>query len=130
MNYYAPQSEKRLSQRLPHMFSFHYKDQVLVGRDICREGMGLFCPDPKEGAFHFRNSESLRQCYIEIHGVTIYFSKLKVMRLVKVNNDFVYGLQIESVLPQEREEYLAIYHQKLEDFENGKRTPVKRSRFL
>lgn len=120
MYYGSPKTEKRLSQRLPHLFSFHHQDRVLVGRDICRNGLGLYCPSSNDGTFLYRHLEKLKKCYVQIHGVTVYFSELKVVRLERIHTDFIYGLEIVSMVPQEKEKFLAVYESKLADYEAGK----------
>lgn len=112
--------KQRKSIRVPNLFSFHYGEKVFVGRNISREGFGLLCPCTKDGSFMFHNQQKLRNCYMEIHATTIYFSKLTVKRLERVGGDYIYGICIDSILPAEKVKYLYVYDKKLTDFEQGR----------
>lgn len=93
-------------------FSFHHGDEVLKGRALSPEGLVVFCPNQGTEAFHYKHRQKLKDCHIQIDGLTIYLCTLQVTELHDLNGEFVYGLRIDSILPQEKKQLQGIYEAK------------------
>ncbi|MDX1796727.1 MAG: hypothetical protein R3219_08370 [Hydrogenovibrio sp.] len=111
-------NDARSSFRVPCLFSFHHDNLILKGHDLNRNGFGLAFPVKKDGTFQFHRSEQLRNCYIQIEGQTIYFSKVRVcwLDIDRHTGGLTYGFHIESIIEPEKIKYLAVYDQMLEKY--------------
>lgn len=96
-------------------FSFHYGEDVLVGRCLFKEGLSVYCPNKGTKAFHYSRQQKLKDCYIQVDGVTVYICSLVVSQLQEVGSEYVYRLKIKSILPAEKEKLLHLYEKKSVD---------------
>lgn len=111
--------ENRTSYRVPCLFSFHHKDEVLEGRNLGLTGFGVAYPVANDGTFHFHRGQLLKNCYIQIEGQTIYFSKVNVCWLDTGEGGLVYGFKITSIIEPEKEKYKAVYELVLSHYRNN-----------
>ncbi|QAB16186.1 hypothetical protein [Hydrogenovibrio thermophilus] len=107
------QEDEIISTAISTPFSFHNGEEVLKGRSLSREGLGVHCPNQGAKAFHFNRRQKLKDCHIQIDGLTIYFCQLQVVELKELNGEYIYGLRILSILPQEQEKLDTVYESKL-----------------
>ncbi|BBN60590.1 hypothetical protein HVMH_2184 [Hydrogenovibrio marinus] len=102
------------------MFSFHHKEEVLKGLNLGIGGFALAYPIADDGTFHFYRGQTLKNCYIQVEGETIYFSKVNVCWLDISDDGLVYGIKISSIIAPEKEKYEATYEKVLAHYrENG-----------
>ncbi|MBN2606399.1 MAG: hypothetical protein JXR47_03565 [Thiotrichales bacterium] len=112
--------EHRSSFRVPSFFSFHHKDEVLKGLNLGLGGFGVAYPIADDGTFHFYRGQLLKNCYIQVEGETIYFSKVNVCWLDLSDDGLVYGIKISSIIAPEKEKYQEVYEKVLTHYrENG-----------
>lgn len=112
--------ERWSSFRVPSLYSFHHKDEVLKGLNIGLGGFGVAYPILEDGTFYFHRGQTLKNCHIQIEGETIYFSKVNVCGLDISDDGLVYGMKITSIIDPEKEKYEAMYAKVLEHYrENG-----------
>lgn len=100
-------------------FSFHYDEDVLVGRCLFKEGLSVYCPNKGTKAFHYNRQQKLKDCYIQVDGVTVYICSLVVSQLQEIGGEYVYRLKIKSILPAEKEKLLKIYDDKKIEIDNS-----------
>lgn len=98
-------------------FSFHYDEDVLVGRCLFEEGLSVYCPNKGTKAFHYSRQQKLKDCYIQVDGVTVYICVLVVSQLQEIDNEYVYRLKIKSILPAEKEKLRQLYEEKFAEAE-------------
>lgn len=110
------QLDNRASFRVPCLFSFHQDGDVLKGVNIGLGGLALSFPATNDGTFHFHRGQILKNCYIQVEGETIYFSKLAVCWLDIAENGLVYGFRIISIIEPEKAKYEAAYHKVLNHY--------------
>ena len=84
-----------------HPFSFHHKERVWRGELLCREGVGLICAADQPGEFEFKRDQKIKDCYLQMEGVTVYIPKMVVHSRQMAADGFMYCLRVESILPQE-----------------------------
>lgn len=104
---------------MPCLFSFHYDGKVFKGVNLNQYGIGVEFEELANGNFHFHRSQVLKDCYIEIEGTTIYFSRLKVCWLHATPNGLVYGFDIDSILPPQKILLDDSYLQAIERYRNS-----------
>lgn len=107
------------SYRVPCPFSFHHKDEVLEGRNLGLGGFGVAYPVSGDGTFHFHRGQLLKNCYIQIEGETIYFSKVNVCWLETTDDGLIYGIKIASIVEPEKEKYKEVYEQVMNHYRNN-----------
>ncbi|WP_024852042.1 hypothetical protein [Hydrogenovibrio kuenenii] len=112
--------ENRTSYKVPCLFSFHHKDEVLEGRNLGLDGFGVAYPASNDGTFHFHREQLLKNCYIQIEGETIYFSKVNVCWLETGQEGLTYSFKIASIIEPEKEKYKEVYEKVLAHYrDNG-----------
>lgn len=111
--------EKRESFRVPYFFSFHQGHNVFKGINLNRSGFGIHFQESADGTFHFHRSQQLKDCYIQIEGKTIYFSRLRVNWLEITKKGLVYGFKIESIIEPELKKFLSVYEEALNAYRNS-----------
>lgn len=111
--------DRRESFRIPYPFSFHHDGDVLEGVNLSLSGFGVLYHEDKDGNFHFKKSQQLKDCYIQVEGETIYFSRLRVCWLNLTKKGLVYGFQIESIVEPELEKYELAYQKVIHQFKES-----------
>lgn len=109
MLYQKDPSRAFRSCAVAHPYSFHVGARVYEGRLLWQEGLGVLCPWGEPNAFDFHRFQTLRTCYIQIEGHTLYFPKLQVVTRQPYQAHWLYRLHILSQLPKEYDAYLALY---------------------
>lgn len=122
--------ERRHSVRVPHLFSFHFQNKVLKGVDLGEIGIGVFFPGNQREGFLFHREQQLKDCFIEIEGQTIYFSRLRVCWLDLTDDGLVYGLRIESILEPEEKKYRQMYLLALDQYRNSRNLTLAEKQVL
>lgn len=111
--------DRRESFRIPYPFSFHHNEEVLEGVNLSLSGFGVLYQEDQDGNFHFKKSQQLKDCYIQVEGETIYFSRLRVCWLNLTKKGLVYGFQIESIVPPELAKYERAYEKVIQQIKDS-----------
>jgi hypothetical protein len=97
------------STPVSHPFSFHQKQRVMKGELLCREGVGVLCTPDQPGEFAFKRDQKIKDCYLQVEGVTVYIPKMVVHSRQVTADGVLYCLRVESILPKEEAKLEQVY---------------------
>lgn len=101
--------DMRFQERVNHPFAFHLDGEVFFGNNFSVLGVGVRAKPKKIGEFCFYKGQQIKDAVMEIEGETIRISKLRVCWLEHSGIDRIYGLEFESILPQEQQKVVKVY---------------------
>lgn len=101
--------DRRSLSRLDHPFVFHDGAHIFEGKNFSPDSIGVIAKSKDSGEFDYFCGQLIKDTHIEIEGVTVYLSHLRVARLDQVGQNLVYGMVLESVVTPEQAKLSEVY---------------------